>query len=66
MSDLEKMKETEIDLAILKKAGVVSQNALTAKLIKTGTLTRKVILKGILASTGAREAVAAVAGTFPE
>jgi large subunit ribosomal protein L15 len=38
----------------------------TAKLIKTGELTRKVTLKGILASKGAREAVTAAGGSFAE
>jgi len=63
LSDLQKMKETEIDLAVLKAAGVVPVQTLTAKLIKSGELSRKVALKGILASKGAREAVAAAGGT---
>jgi large subunit ribosomal protein L15 len=63
LSDLEKLTDTEIDLGVLKKAGVVPQQTLTAKLIKTGELKRKVNLKGIAASKGAREAVAAAGGT---
>ena len=63
LSDLQKLKETEIDLAVLKAAGVVPVQTLTAKLIKSGELSRKVSLKGILASKGAREAVAAAGGT---
>jgi large subunit ribosomal protein L15 len=63
LSDLQKMKETEIDLGVLKAAGVVPVHTLTAKLIKSGELSRKVSLKGILASKGAREAVAAAGGT---
>jgi large subunit ribosomal protein L15 len=63
LSDLQKMKETDIDLAVLKAAGVVPVQTLTAKLIKSGELSRKVTLKGILASKGAREAVAAAGGT---
>jgi large subunit ribosomal protein L15 len=66
LSDLSKMKATDIDLATLKAEGVVSGRIQTAKLIKTGELTRKVNLKGILASKGAREAVAAAGGTFAE
>ncbi|MEK6807324.1 MAG: 50S ribosomal protein L15 [Pseudomonadota bacterium] len=66
LSDLEKIKEIEIDLAVLKKAGIVPMQALTAKLIKTGELTRKVTLKGISASKGARESVAAAGGSFVE
>ena len=63
LSDLQKLKETDIDLAVLKAAGVVPVQALTAKLIKSGELSRKVSLKGILASKGAKEAVTAAGGS---
>ena len=66
LSDLSKMKATEIDLATLKAEGVISKRSQTAKLIKSGELTRKVSLKGILASKGAREAVAAAGGSIAE
>ena len=66
LSDLQKMKETEIDLAVLKAAGVVPVQTLTAKLIKSGELSRKVALKGVKASKGAREAVTAAGGTVAE
>jgi large subunit ribosomal protein L15 len=64
LSEINKMKATDIDLAVLKAEGVVGLPALSAKLIKSGELTRKVNLKGILASKGAREAVAAAGGTI--
>jgi large subunit ribosomal protein L15 len=64
LSELEKLKDTAIDLAMLKAANVVSQNALQAKLIKSGTLTRKLSLKGILVTKGAREAVLAAGGSI--
>ena len=66
LSDLSKMKATEIDLATLKAEGVISKRSLTAKVIKSGELTRKVALKGILATKGAREAVAAAGGSIAE
>jgi large subunit ribosomal protein L15 len=66
LSDLQKMKETDIDLAVLKAAGVVPGQALTAKLIKSGELSRKVALKGVKASKGAREAVTAAGGSVAE
>jgi large subunit ribosomal protein L15 len=66
LSDIEKLKDTQIDIAVLKAANIVAQTALQAKLIKTGTLTRKVSLKGILASKGAREAVVAAGGSISE
>lgn len=66
LSDLSKMKASEIDLAVLKAEGVISKRALTAKVIKSGELTRKVALKGILATKGAREAVTAAGGSIAE
>ena len=66
LSDLEKLKETEIDLAVLKAAGVVPLHTEVAKVIKSGTLSRKLNLKGIGVTKGAREAVAAAGGSIAE
>ena len=66
LSDLQKMKETDIDLAVLKAAGVVPVQALTAKLILSGELSRKVSLKGVKVSKGAREAVTKAGGAIAE
>ncbi|MCI0749128.1 MAG: 50S ribosomal protein L15 [Nevskiales bacterium] len=66
LSDLQKMKESDIDLATLRAAGVVPAQTLNAKLIKSGELSRKVVLRGILVSKGAREAVTAAGGSIAE
>lgn len=66
LSELQKMKADEIDLAILKAEGVVSVRAETAKVIKSGELSRKVTLKGVLVTKGAREAVTAAGGSIVE
>jgi len=63
LSDLERMSATEIDLAALKSEGVVRKDAQAAKLVKSGTLTRKVTVKGIGVTRGAREMIAAAGGT---
>lgn len=63
---LERLSIDEIDLAALKEAGVVARSAKQAKLIKTGELTRKVALKGILVTKGARAAVEAAGGSVTE
>src|SRR5687767_15437826 len=47
LSDLERMDVAEVDLLLLKQAGVVPQLALAAKVILSGSLTRKVSLKGL-------------------
>ncbi len=66
LSDIERMKETEIDLAVLKAAGVIQTQMVQAKLIKSGELTRKVSIKGIGVTKGAREAIVAAGGSVAE
>jgi large subunit ribosomal protein L15 len=64
LSDLQKMSGDEIDLLALKAAGVVSQLALTARVILSGSLERKVSLRGIAATKGARAAIEAAGGSL--
>src|SRR5678809_80942 len=59
LSDLERAKAEPIDLAALKKAGVVPGSAMGAKVIVSGKLTRKVTLVGVAVSKGARAAIEA-------
>ncbi len=66
LSDLNKMKATEIDLAVLKAENVIRHDMLSVKLVKSGTIARAVTLKGIAATKGAREAVAAAGGSITE
>src|SRR5262245_21891684 len=63
LSDLERVKAEKIDLAALKEAGVVPDAALSAKVIVSGKLTRKVTLTGIAVSKGARAAIEAAGGS---
>ena len=63
LSDLERVKGDRIDLAALKEAGVVADAALSAKVIVSGKLTRKVELIGIAVSKGARAAIEAAGGS---
>ena len=63
LSDLERIEASEVDLLVLKQAGVVPQLALAAKVILSGSLTRKVSLKGVGVTKGARAAVEAAGGS---
>ena len=63
LADLEKLGADEVDLLALKAAKLVSQLAQTVKVIKTGELTRKVTLKGIGATAGAKAAIEAAGGS---
>jgi large subunit ribosomal protein L15 len=63
LSDLERIKAENIDLAALKEAGVVPEWTLSAKVIVSGKLTRKVALTGVGVSKGARVAIEAAGGS---
>lgn len=62
LSDLQKLAADVIDLAALKSAGVVPYPALRAKVILAGEIKRKVALKGLHVSKGARAAIEAAGG----
>jgi len=62
--ELESLTVTDIDLAALQSAGIVSRKALGAKIILSGKLSRKISVKGdVLASKGARSAIESAGGT---
>jgi large subunit ribosomal protein L15 len=61
--DLQKLPIDEIDLLALKKAGLVSQMAKMAKVIATGKIERKITLKGLQATAGAKAAIEAAGGS---
>jgi large subunit ribosomal protein L15 len=63
-SELQAMQAAEIDLAALKEAGVVPRLALAAKVIVSGKLERKVSLKEIGVSKGARAMIEAAGGSI--
>jgi len=62
LSDLQKLGVDVVDLAALKSAGVVSHLALRAKVILAGEIKRKLMVKGLLVSKGARAAIEAAGG----
>jgi len=66
LDTLQKLKIDTIDLAALKQAGAVPQLATRAKVILAGELKRKIALKGVLASKGAREAIERAGGSVEQ
>ena len=66
LSELQGLKASEIDLAMLMAEGIVPREVLVAKVILSGKLSRKVVLKGIKASKGARAAIEAAGGAIVE
>ena len=62
LSELQKMKAAEVDLAALKAEGIVPREVRAAKVIVSGKISRSVTLRGVLASKGARAAIEAAGG----
>ena len=66
LSDLQRLAIDEIDLMVLKQAGVVSALAQDARVIKSGELSRKVSVRGIGVTKGARAAIEGAGGSIAE
>jgi len=66
LSELDKLPVDEIDMLVLKQAGVVAADALSAKVILSGEITRKVTIKGVGATKGAKAAIEAAGGSVAE
>ena len=63
-SELQGLEASEISLDVLKDAGIVSRKALGAKVILSGKLERKVVLKEILVTKGARAMIEGAGGSI--
>jgi large subunit ribosomal protein L15 len=63
LSDLERLPVDQIDLLALRQAGLVSDLNRSAKVVASGALTRKVALKGVAATAGAKAAIEAAGGS---
>jgi large subunit ribosomal protein L15 len=66
LSELDKMSAETIDLLALKAEDVVAQQCLEAKVFASGELSRKVVLKGVRVTKGARAAIEAAGGSVEE
>ncbi|MEN9543504.1 MAG: hypothetical protein RLZZ598_337 [Pseudomonadota bacterium] len=64
LSDLQRLAADEVDLLTLKAAGLVRDLVKHVKVIKAGELSRKVSLKGIGATAGAKAAIEAAGGSI--
>ena len=66
LADLQGLAIDEVDLHVLKQAGLVRNIVKIVKVIKSGELSRKVVLKGIGATAGAKSAIEAAGGSIIE
>lgn len=63
LADLQVLAADEVDVPTLKQAGLVGERAKVVKVIKSGELSKKVVLKGIGATAGAKAAIEAAGGS---
>ena len=63
LSDLQGLAGEEIDVSTLKAVGLVPQLAKSVKVILAGAIERKVTLKGVNATKGAKAAIEAAGGS---
>ncbi|MFV0679892.1 50S ribosomal protein L15 [Ottowia sp.] len=64
LSDLQRLGAAEVDLLVLKKAGLVREIVKVVKVIKSGELNAAVKLTGVGATAGAKAAIEAVGGSL--
>ena len=63
---LDRLDAGDIDFAALRAAKLVPSNAKRAKIVKKGELSKKFVLKGVLATAGAKAAIEAAGGKVEE
>ena len=61
---LDRLEAGTIDFASLRAAKLVPSTAKQAKVVKKGELTKKFVLKGLLATAGAKAAIEAAGGSI--
>jgi large subunit ribosomal protein L15 len=66
LSELNALGADEVDVLMLKAAGLVGELVRNVKVIKSGELTRKVVLKGIGATAGAKAVIEAAGGSLTD
>ena len=64
LSELNALGADEVDVLMLKAAGLVGELVRNVKVVKSGELTRKVVLKGIGATAGAKAVIEAAGGSL--
>jgi large subunit ribosomal protein L15 len=66
LTDLQRLALGEVDMLVLKQAGLVRDMIKNVKVIKSGELSTKVALKGVGATAGAKTAIEAAGGSISE
>ena len=64
LTDLGRLDAAEVDMLVLKTAGLIGELVKKVKVIKSGEIAKAVKLKGINATAGARAAIEAAGGSI--
>ena len=64
LADLDALALDEVDMLTLKQTGLVGQMSKVVKVIATGVLARKLVLKGVGATAAAKLAIEAIGGSI--
>ncbi|PXW93815.1 LSU ribosomal protein L15P [Sphaerotilus hippei] len=64
LSQLQALAVEEVDVLVLKQAGLVADMIKVVKVIKSGELSKKIVLKGIGATAGAKAIIEAAGGSI--
>lgn len=63
LSELERLPVEEVDLLVLMQAGIVPADTLSAKVVLSGSISKKLTLRGVGATKGAKAAIEAAGGS---
>lgn len=63
LNELQDLTVEEIDLSVLKAAHIVSPRAMGARVILSGEIARKIVVRGLGVTKGAKAAIEAVGGS---
>lgn len=66
LSELNLISVNEIDVLVLKQAGLIPVTASSVKVIASGEISKAVTLKGVKATKGAKAAIEAAGGKVEE
>ncbi|MFN8822456.1 MAG: 50S ribosomal protein L15 [Betaproteobacteria bacterium] len=63
LGELDKLGAEEIDLMVLKQAGIVGTHAINARVIASGQIKRSVTVRGVGVTAGAQKAIEGAGGS---
>jgi large subunit ribosomal protein L15 len=63
LGELDKLGAEEIDLVVLKQAGIVGTHAIDARVIASGQIKRSVTVRGVGVTAGAQKAIEGAGGS---